>query len=84
MADATTHADLLRAEGNCPLCGSLLVYFERYGRAMLSAKVRYACGASFATFEDKPVTVDRDCPRPAMVAADALNNRLAEFREVLR
>lgn len=80
MADATTHADLLRAEGNCPLCGSLLVYFERYGRAMLSAKVRYACGASFATFEDKPVTVDRDCPRPAMVAADALNLKVLGLR----
>lgn len=73
MPDAITCADILREQAGCPVCGATLVYFERFGPRLRSGKARFSCGAAFASFEDHPISPDRDCPNPSRVAADALN-----------
>lgn len=76
MPEAVTHADMLREQAGCPVCGAPLVYFERFGRHLLSGKARFSCGAAFASFENHPISPDRDCPNPARVAAAALNGEV--------
>lgn len=82
MRDLLDRAAALRALSNCPSCGKPQILFKTYGPREVSAEVRFACGANFATFENLPIRPSRVCPGPSFTAALCLERELEESAAV--